>query len=541
MTRQTSVKNRKPLLWPELGLWNLYFLLKLGLYFTGYLNLQALPNLVFIGFLLIPLSGRILPVLKQVIAVPVGAALLYQDTWLPPFSRLLKQPGVLDFSLDYFIEIIERTINWPMLGLFFIAAIIYLYVHVWVRLSFVSIVMFFWLGAQQGSLLPAPGLVSPASPGIVQSEISGEVERDYVPVDLNTVLTDFWAEEKERHITIDTDLSVEPVDIVFLSVCSLSWDDLESTGLVNHSLFDQFDLIFDRFNTATSYSGPAVRRLMRATCGQSSHDNLHQKASAQCSLMDQLANQGMEVEVLFNHTGEFDGFGDMVRSESTKLQMSDLLNEQRMQRAFIGFDGTPVWRDREVLSNWWQQQDADRPAQALLYNTITLHDGNRVALPNGGSRRAEYRELAAGLLDDVSGIIQMLERSDRPLILVFIPEHGASLAGDRMQIAGMREIPSPAITHVPVAVKLLGFERENAPEQHRVSEQSSYLALAELLKRLLAHGPDEPLDLVRLAGQLPETDWVSENEEIVVLQHAEKTHIRLKNDGQWLPYPEARQ
>ncbi len=29
---------------------------------------------------------------------PVGIALLYHDTWLPPFDRLLAQPGVLDFS-----------------------------------------------------------------------------------------------------------------------------------------------------------------------------------------------------------------------------------------------------------------------------------------------------------------------------------------------------------------------------------------------------------------------------------------------------------
>ena len=498
MTRPTGQAARQWQPWPELGIWNLYFLLKLGLYFTGYLNLQLLPNLVFIAALLIPLPWRSLRIARQLVAVPVGVALLYQDTWLPPFSRLLSQPGVLDFTFDYFLEIVDRTINWPMLGMFFVASIVYLYIHVWVRLSFVTLALFCWLGLQQGALLPAGSpSVAPAMPVSLEPLATAEAQE---PQDLNAVLNGFLEEEKTRHVAMG-----------------------------------------ERFNSATSYSGPAVRRLMRASCGQSSHDSLHRPAPAQCSLMNQLAGQGLDVEVLLNHTGEFDGFADMVRAESSRLHMSGLPQEKSLQRAFVGFDGTPIWRDREVLSGWWQQRLAtDRQPQALLYNSITLHDGNRVALPGGNSRRADYHELAAGLLDDMTGVVQMMERAGRPVILVLIPEHGASLAGDRMQIAGMREIPSPAITHVPVAVKLLGFEREGVQEQLRLSGQSSYLALAELLKRLLEQDPDQPLDLARLSDHLPETRWVSENDQTVVLQHNGQSHIRLRDDGDWLPYPEVR-
>lgn len=539
MTRPTGQAARQWQPWPELGIWNLYFLLKLGLYFTGYLNLQLFPNLVFIAALLIPLPWRSLRIARQLVAVPVGVALLYQDTWLPPFSRLLSQPGVLDFTFDYFLEIVDRTINWPMLGMFFVASIVYLYIHVWVRLSFVTLALFCWLGLQQGALLPAGSpSVAPAMPVSLEPLATAEAQE---PQDLNAVLNGFLEEEKTRHVAMGERKQSTPVDIVFLSICSLSWDDLVSTGLVNHPLFDQFDLVFERFNSATSYSGPAVRRLMRASCGQSSHDSLHRPAPAQCSLMNQLAGQGLDVEVLLNHTGEFDGFANMIRAESSRLHMSGLPQGKSLQRAFVGFDGTPIWRDREVLSGWWQQRLAtDRQPQALLYNSITLHDGNRVALLGGNSRRADYHELAAGLLDDMTGVVQMMERAGRPVILVLIPEHGASLAGDRMQIAGMREIPSPAITHVPVAVKLLGFEREGVQEQLRLSGQSSYLALAELLKRLLEQDPDQPLDLARLSDHLPETRWVSENDQTVVLQHNGQSHIRLRDDGDWLPYPEVR-
>ena len=327
--------------------------------------------------------------------------------------------------------------------------------------------------------------------------------------------------------------------MLFLSICSLSWDDLNNTGLVSHPVFGQFDIVFDQFNTATSYSGPAVRRLMRASCGQPDHDSMHSTTANQCSLMGQLDARGLEIEALFNHTGEFDGFTEMVLAESHKLQMSGLIEEKSIQRTMVAFDGSPVWRDREVLSAWWQERiNSGDAGRALLYNTISLHDGNRIALPNGSSRRAEYRELATGLLDDIAGVVQLMERGERPLIVVLIPEHGASLEGDRMQIAGMREIPSPSISHVPVAVKLIGFERADAGEQVRIAEQTSYFGLAELIKRLLDHGVTDPLDLPQMASGLPQTEWVSENEQTVVVRIDGQTHVRLRQDGQWLPYPE---
>lgn len=534
MNSQPQSKNY----WPELGLWNLYFLIKLGLFAAGYLNLQVIPNLVFAGFLLVPIGYRPLRVARQLIAIPLGVALFYQDTWLPPFSRLLNQPGVLDFSFAYFAEIVERTINWTMLGLIFVAVIVYLYIHVWIRLSFVSITALIWIGLQQHIFLPVlQGEQAVAAEPLATTTVTAPVQAR--PADLNEFVDDFWQNQQQLHIDLAQGTDADPVDVLFLSICSLSWDDLNNTGLVSHPVFGQFDIVFDQFNTATSYSGPAVRRLMRASCGQPDHDSMHSTTANQCSLMGQLDARGLEIEALFNHTGEFDGFTEMVLAESHKLQMSGLIEEKSIQRTMVAFDGSPVWRDREVLSAWWQERiNSGDAGRALLYNSISLHDGNRIALPNGSSRRAEYRELATGLLDDIAGVVQLMERGERPLIVVLIPEHGASLEGDRMQIAGMGEIPSPSITHVPVAVKLIGFERADAGEQVRIAEQTSYFGLAELIKRLLDHGVTDPLDLPQMASGLPQTEWVSENEQTVVVRIDGQTHVRLRQDGQWLPYPE---
>ena len=46
-----------PARWPGLGGWNLYFLAKFLLVALGMLDFQALPNLLFAAFLLVPLPG----------------------------------------------------------------------------------------------------------------------------------------------------------------------------------------------------------------------------------------------------------------------------------------------------------------------------------------------------------------------------------------------------------------------------------------------------------------------------------------------------
>ncbi|HEL5322076.1 TPA: cellulose biosynthesis protein BcsG [Stenotrophomonas maltophilia] len=76
-----------PFAWADLRGWNLYFLSKVVLAWMGALDLKILPNLLFLGALLIPLRWRWARIARTVVAVPVGVALYYQDTWWPPFRR----------------------------------------------------------------------------------------------------------------------------------------------------------------------------------------------------------------------------------------------------------------------------------------------------------------------------------------------------------------------------------------------------------------------------------------------------------------------
>lgn len=128
--------------WPGLGLWNLYFLIKLALLWSGHLNLQILPNLVFAAVLLVPLRNRYLAGLRTLIAIPVSVALFYQDTWLPPFSRLLDQPGVLNFTGDYLLDLAGRFIDPNLCGALLLLVVAYFFVHQWVRLTTLTLAGF---------------------------------------------------------------------------------------------------------------------------------------------------------------------------------------------------------------------------------------------------------------------------------------------------------------------------------------------------------------------------------------------------------------
>lgn len=112
--------------WRGLGAWNLYFLGKFLLTWTGHLNFQIVPNLIFALALLIPIAHPMLRRARTLLAIPVAVALLYQDTWFPPFSRLLAQPGVLNFSADYIIELLGRFIDWQVCALLLVLIIGYL-------------------------------------------------------------------------------------------------------------------------------------------------------------------------------------------------------------------------------------------------------------------------------------------------------------------------------------------------------------------------------------------------------------------------------
>lgn len=531
--------------WKGLGLWNLYFLAKFLLAWTGHLNLQVMPNLIFALVLLIPLAHPLLRRVRTLIAIPVAVALLYQDTWFPPFSRLLAQPGVLDFSVDYIIELLGRFIDWQVCALLLLLIIGYAFLNQWLRLTTFTLLGLCWLSVGNVQALLPQTLqttetpVASASPGVAAPAVVSSEPDDAT---LNAYLEKFYQTEAQRKVDF-TKPAVEPppFDLLVLNICSLAWDDLDEVGMRNNPLLNQMDVIFDNFNSATAYSGPAAIRLLRASCGQVSHAQLYKATPDQCLLFEDLRKLGFTNELMLNHTGEFDGFLQEVRDQG-HLPAPALGASPGVPRAYVSFDGSPIWRDRDVLSKWWKHRlEQNTPHAALFYNTTTLHDGNRLVTADGGTQRADYSSRAQVLLDDLDAFINELKKSGRRVVVMVVPEHGAALHGDRMQISGMREIPSDSITHVPVGIKLINMGDDNQTSPVHVTQPSSYLAIAEIIARLYADpalSEGQRIDWSKVLADLPQTAKVSENSGTVVLDYNGKPYVRIKENGGWLPYPQ---
>ncbi|WP_136069212.1 cellulose biosynthesis protein BcsG [Modicisalibacter radicis] len=533
--------------WRGLGLWNLYFIVKLALYWRGAIDFDALANLVFAAFLLVPLPPRWLHRLRHLAAIPVGVALFYHDTWLPPFERLLAQSSQVGaMSPSYLLELAGRIVSWEWLGVLFVLAVGYGFIAPWVRVSVPVMLGLIWLAV--APLLPVAGPVSQESavaalPSVPNRGLADVVQADEpVPAPtekasdavLDRRLEAFYAAERQRRTTFAArPAGAAPFDVLVINICSLSWDDMAEVGLTDHPLFDYLDVVFDNFNSATSYSGPAGIRLLQASCGQRPHAALYGDVPRECQLFENLADLGFSRNLVLNHDGQFDGYLRELQQEGgldvPKLEMDGLAP------AMTAFDDSPVYADGAALAQWASQDAAGSPS-ATFYNTVSLHDGNRYVGQRGF---ADYRQRLVTLFDDLLAFLQRLDREGRRVAVLIVPEHGAALRGDKMQFPGMREIPNPTMTHVPVGLKLTGLAQPRQGEPLRVSEPTSYLAISELVLRLVASDAfgAERVDWPNLLSGLPSTAPVSENEAVVVMPYQGVPYVRLRGDG-WMPYPQ---
>ncbi|WP_456378943.1 cellulose biosynthesis protein BcsG [Thiolapillus sp.] len=529
-----------------LGAWNVYFLAKFFLFWQHYIGFHPLENLAFAAFLLMPIRSAAGRLVRQATALPAGVALLYYDSWLPPVARLLDQAdNMAGFSPGYLLELGGRFFDVKVVAVLVLIWAVtrilsqYLRIGTLVTATLVSMVIWNTL-EQKGVSMPSASIASNSAADTAAGTAPAAVRSGGNHASLDAVLENFYQEEAKRQVDFTAPSSAAtPFDVLFLHICSLSWDDLEFTGLATHPLFDRFDLLFTNFNSASSYSGPATVRLLRATCGKPSHHDLYQTGPGQCYLFQNLAQAGFSSQLALNHDGHFDGFLDVVQ-ELGKLNATPV-SLDGIEIAQRSFDDSPIHDDLQVLTRWLnQRQQSAEPRVATYYNTISLHDGNRLVAGPGSELNSlkSYPLRLRALLDDLEAFLRQVEASGRQMVVVLVPEHGAAIRGDRMQIAGLREIPSPAITRVPAAVAVIGSGLKRKGNQVRNDAPVSYLAISHVIEQILQGDifGTGSFDPARLVENLPQTDFVAENEGTVVMLNGDRYYLRLKGED-WIEYP----
>jgi cellulose synthase operon protein YhjU len=522
-------------------LWNLYFILKLYLWASGHLTPLWAANLVFALALAATslVRARIWRLLRLLVGLAVAMPLMYREAAVPPFARLVEELGALSrFSLSYWLELAQRFVP-PMLLLASLGAVlVYLVVNRWVRVSTLVICMLIAVPVWQAghAVLQHAGLSTADSAFVAvatpRPAHTGSVAAD-AATDHDAALAAFRSQEAQRevrfgHVTSDRDAQF---DIIVLHICSLSWDDLDAVNARNHPMLSHFDFLFTHFSTAASYSGPAAIRVLRATCGQPAHAQLYKQASADCYLLSVLANAGFVPQTLLNHDGHFDDFASLVHINTGQPNVP-LISNTDAPVAMHSFDGSAIRDDYAVLASWYARRAQVQGPVALYYNTISLHDGNRLPGSNLKSRDS-YPQRVNKLMSDFDRFADLVANSGRRAVIVFVPEHGAALRAEPNQIEGMRELPTPHIIHGPVGVRLVGFANPHEPTTV-VDAPASFLALAQLLANFVARSPFRPgVALSDYATSLPRTQMVGENEGTVTMVTAAGFSVKTP-DGVWV-------
>lgn len=536
---QTRIENGAGPRFTGLGVWNVYFIIAFALAAFGYIELNLLGNALLMAWLLLPVGPKWLRILRGTLGVAAAAVLLYSESWLPGVDSILaNKGGIAGFSLLYMAEFALDFINVKMVGWGLLVFLGYFLVRRYVRVTFFTIVYF--LGAVT---MPWVQSILPERAPVVTADAGGQTNEAAAPAktgkaDAKAVgewYDAFLAYEHDRRARFPNGLSEKdtPFDILLLSICSVSNDDLAVSQLDQHPLFKEFNIRFDSFNAATAYSGPALLRLLNGACGQPSHSELYGERRPECEIMTRLGTLGYSQRLLMDHSGEYDNF---LQSMRDKAGVTATLDNAKYPTRYMGFDDEEIADSLAVLRHWQRTQVKSKAGRtATLINFIALHDGNR--LPGRG-RAEPFKPRAQEMFDNIRTFLRELERSGRKTMVVIVPEHGAAVRGDKIQVPRLRDIPTMRISRVPVMVKFVGLKGMPNEPIH-VTGNTSYLALTSLIGKTFEtdyfakDGGTVPLE--QLVHDLPQTNPVSENGTVQTLEYQGREYFR-QNGGEWKPY-----
>jgi hypothetical protein len=472
-----------------MGLWSAYFAIKLLFYAQGAIDFHVGLNLGFAAFTALEPANSRQRLAKNLIAVPVGVLLLYDDSYLPPLTVLLAQASLhlrLLAAFDWRLTVEAAAV----LGLYELA-------RRKLRLS-----TFVFIGILAVLLVPRGSSVAESTSAVLALPPAGAVTRqraappNLAPGALDARLAAFYAQQAAIHLDFPRMApDAVPYDIIILQVAALSWSDLRTIGQSEDPLFDRFDVLLTGFNSAATDPASAARRLERGLCGQPDEALLQAPAARDCRMLDALERAGFTAQVLPGSAA----------------------------------DGAPADRDFARLSEWLARRRLDPTPRVALYTRLAT-----LAQDDAADAPASYAGRFARFSGDLRRFLEALAGGGRHAIVVVVGENGAALAGDARQPPGLREIPTPAVTLVPAGVVLVNAAHRGAWVQQRVAEPTSYLALATLLARFVANDPfdTQDLSLADYVRDLPASDFVAVHGGATVLEVAQRFMVR-SSDGRW--------
>lgn len=529
-----------------------YFLFKLGLYFMAICGFDFVLNLILFLFCLFSVKQKTLNTIYSAVLIISGLLLLYHDSYLPMFTPqvIYDEKGFLGiyelvttFIADYF--------DYSYFGIFAL-----LFIAVFFLNDFLKITSFVVVGFVTVAVLNiwALNVSKEANSQAVQNVVADSAD---IPPQIGTAdsqsvenyLQTFLELESQRIVSMPSSLpeNFKPFDIVIVNICSMATDDIEASNLLKHPLFRTFDFSFETFNSVSSYSTPSTLRLLRSNCGQMTEAQMYRERRSECELITAVEQLGYQSEVYFDHNGKY---GDYLKTLHELGGLKESIHDlSKLSVKYSAFDGSAIRSDSDLFTSYINNVANNSSVNNITFmNLLSLHDGNRLA---GEKKSQSYAPRLKLLLDNLEDFIKEIRKTKRNTLFIMIPEHGAAIRGDKMQIAKLREIPTDKITRIPVGISFIGADRNYADGQEkskahrtqRIKGFYSYLAISEIVKRAIednvfsVNNKDESRTdrVADIFYDLPQTAFISESTNAYYMNFQHQDFYKLKGE-KWEKY-----
>lgn len=526
-----------------LGIWSGYFVFKIVLFFLGMINFCIHKNVALAVFLCIRFRGK-WSVAANIIGLVLAVMLLYHDSYLPSIEQILAQKSNLEgfsfsYALNFLLDFVSLPILFGFVGCIAGAVLLkdFIRITTCVFTGFIAVAVYSYYG--ESSISQSDDALAKCEPNesgnLAQSNSSDipKMNKTASSAVLEDYLTNFLEFEHSRRVSMPDKLNdgFEPFDIVVLNVCSLANDDLDAASMTSHPVFRSFDAKFDNFSGATSYSTPASLRFLRSQCGQETEAEMYRERRQECELLSSLNKLGFATGVYLDHNGEYGNYLSSLASYGGLTTRPE--NQQLLTIKYRSFDNSPIFSDRDLFEQYIKEITL-KPnyGRASFFNLISLHDGNR---KEGESRTMSFNARLKIFLDDLNFFMSKLEQSGHRTLLILLPEHGAAIRGDKMQIAKLREIPSTKITDIPVYVRFFGLPKSETMK--KIGGYHSHMAIAELIKRAIEDNvyASGGKGYEEILSNLPETAPVSESTNAFFIKYGSTEWFKLKGEA-WNQY-----
>ena len=514
------------------------FSIRFFLYFASYTGFSLLPNLALFTAGCFRFTHPVLRTVQSALIILAAVIIFYHDSYLPGWGQLTvslhENQSPLAVILDSCLEMISKSLLilliFIVITVFFISDLIHLYTLI--------VAVFIFIAAEHLS----PYISEKTVHDYTLNNTDSAPQSMDLPPQIGEATNEnaekyyqtFLAAEGLRQVQMPYELpkNFESFDILMINICSLSTSDIEASGLTTHEVFSKFDFIFDNFNSVSSYSTPATLRLLLSNCGQRTETEIYSNVRPECQLIGSIERLGYQIHIIFDHNGIYGKYHQTLQELAGLPEK--MYPPEKFSKRYISFDGTPIYADSAVFSAYLNLSD-QQPGQIFAFmNLISLHDGNRLL---GENHSMPYPPRLRTLLDDLNKLMDLLKKRNRNTLLIVIPEHGAAIKGDKMQISKLREIPTDSITKIPVMVKFFGLNSEL--KLRHIKEQHSYLSVAELIKRSIENNvfsendaTENPMDI---CTELPQQAFISESTNACFMNFKGRDLFKLKGE-EWTEY-----